>query len=332
MSARSPLALFAAAAASVALSGPPAASAQTTVCDTDPAAVPFEPTVDPDGLNALLARLGQLDVGTNPVNVTLPGVCVDHRLPVGLGPLGIPLGDAPFTVTPALGSIRVDLELQGPFLVGVDGDAYEAVNCDSACVVELPYVGEAFNGCSIEAGIVGPLLSVFNASASWDDIQVTQTADTCVLGDCRAVHPLASTQASLTGFDVDATGFGSCNVCIDLPDPLPDPPCLNPCAGLDPLIEDLLQPEIEAVVADAFVNRQNEGVLIKVFSRQIVKDFGCIDIPEVRECRGTPEVAGLVRAPRDHGLNAVLYSLPLGVAAVLALRLRRRTSKPAPPA
>jgi hypothetical protein len=331
MSPRPPFAVLAAGLA-VVMSGAPAAHAQTTVCDTDPAAVPFEPTVNPDALNALLARLGEIDAATNPVNVTLSGVCVDHRLPVRLGPLGIPLGDAPFTVTPAPGSIRVDLELQGPFVVGVDGDAYQAVNCDSACVVELPYVGEAFDGCAIEAGMVGPLLSLFNASASWDDIQVSQTADTCVLGDCRAVHPLARTHASLTGFDVDATGFGSCNVCIDLPDPLPDPPCLNPCSGLDPLIEDLLQPELESVVADAFVNRRNEGILIKVFSRQIVKDFGCIDIPEVRECRNAPDLAGVVRAPRDHGLNAVLYSLPLGVAGVLALRLRRRTSKTAPPA
>lgn len=332
MRARSPFVPLALAAMALSLSAAPAAHAQTTVCDTDPAAVPFEPTVDPTALNALLARLGQIDVNTNPVNVTLPGACVDHRLPVGLGPLGIPLGDAPFTVTPSLGSIRVDLELQGPFLVGIDGDAYQAVNCDSSCVVELPYVGEVFNGCEIEAGVVGPLLSVFNASASWDDIQVTQTADACVLGDCRAVHPLASTHASLTGFDVDATGFGSCNICLDFPDPIPDPPCLNPCSGLDPLIEDLLQPEIESVVADAFVNRRGEGVLIEVFSRQIVKDFGCIDIPEVRECRGATDMAGVLRAPRDHGLNAVLYSLPLGVAGVLALRLRRRTSKTAPPA
>ena len=311
------------AAAALILAVAPPAHAQT-VCDTDPNAVPFEPTVDPATLNRLLARLGQLDVATNPVNVTLSGLCVDHRLPIGLGPLGIPLGDAPFTVTPAPGSLRVDLELQGPFLFGVDGDTYQPVNCDSACVVELPYVGEVFDGCAIEAGIVGPLLSVFNASVSWDDIQVTQVADTCVLGDCTAVHPLESSQATLTGFDVDATGFGSCNVCLDFPDPLPDPPCLNPCAGIDPLIEDLLQPEIEDVIANAFVNRQGEGTLIQVFSRQIVKDFGCIDIPEVRECRGTVEVAGLVRAPRDHGLNAVLYSLPLGLAAVLALRLRRR--------
>jgi hypothetical protein len=173
---------------------------------------------------------------------------------------------------------------------------------------------------------------VFNASASWDDIHITQTADTCVLGDCTAVHPLSSAQASITGFDVDATGFGDCNVCIDFPDPVPDPPCLNVCSGLDPLIEDLLQPEIESVLSDAFVNRRGEGQLIEVFSRQITKDFGCIDIPEVRECRGATGVAGLVRAPRDRGLSAALYALPLGVAGVLAMRLRRRAAKTPPPA
>ena len=331
MRAPSSFATLCAAFASVLVLAAPVAHAQQTVCDSDPNAVPFEPTVDPATLNRLLSNLGDINVRPDPPSVTLPGLCVDHRIPIGLGPLGIPLGDAPFTVTPGVGSLRVDLELQGPFLVGIDGGRYQAVNCDSTCVVELPYIGEVFNGCDIESGIVRPLLSVFDANATWDDIHVTQVADTCVLGDCTAVHPLASAQATLTGFDVDATGFGSCEVCIDFPDPIPDPPCLNPCAGLDPLIEDLLEPVLEDVISGAFVNRQGEGILIQVFSRQIVKDFGCIDIPEVRECRGTGDVAGLVRAPRDRGLNALLYSLPLALAGVLALRLRR-ARKSAPPA
>ena len=313
--------------------GAPGFVQAATQCDSDPSAVPFEATVDPTLLNKLLARLGDRNVRSPNVAVELPGLCVDHRLPVSTGAVGIPLGDAPFSVTPGLGTIQVELNLQGPFTVGVDGGRYQAVNCDSSCVVELPYVGEVFNGCDIEAGLVRPILSVFQATATWDDIVISQVADTCVLGDCTAVHPIESTQASLLGFDVDATGFGECQVCIDFPDPIPDPPCLNPCEGFDPLIEDLLLSNIEDALADAFVNRNGQGILIKVFSRQIVKDFGCIDIPEVRECKGqTPPTSGLVRAPRDHGLNAVFYSLPLALAGVLALRLRRKAGARAPAA
>jgi hypothetical protein len=329
MNARSPLA---AGLLGVALLGvAPGPVQAATQCNTDPNAVPFEATVDPTVLNRLLSRLGDRNVRSPNVEVTLPGLCVDHRLPISTGAVGIPLGDAPFTVTPGPGTIQVELELEGPFTVGVDGGRYQAVNCDSSCVVELPYVGPVFNACDIEAGLVRPILSVFQASATWDDIHVSQVADTCVLGDCTAVHPIESTQASLFGFDVDATGFGQCQVCIDFPDPIPDPPCLNPCEGFDPLIEDLLLANLEEKLADAFVTRTGDGLLIKVFSRQIVKDFGCIDIPEVRECKGqTPPTGGLVRAPRDHGLNAIFYSLPLALAGVLALRLRRRAGAGVP--
>ncbi len=323
MNARFPWATRSFALAAALLGAAPSATAQT-VCDTDPNAVPFEATVDPTALNNLLSRLGDIEVPSPGSSLTLPGICVDHRIPVSLGVVGLPLGDAPFTVTPSPGRLQVDLELLGPFEVGVDGGSYQAVNCDSTCRVELPYIGEIFDACAIEAGIVGPVVGLFDASVSWDDIRVTQVADTCVLGDCTAVHPLESTQATLLGFDVDATSFGSCNVCLDFPDPIPDPPCFNPCSGFDPLIEDLLLPVLEDAVADAFVNREGEGTLIQVFSRQIVKDFGCIDIPEVRECEANQPVAGLLRAPRDHGLNAIFYSLPLALAGVLAFRLRRR--------
>jgi hypothetical protein len=314
----------------VSLALPVAAGAQT-VCDTDPNAVPFEATVDPTALNKLLARLGDRTVRPPNTAITLPGLCVDHRIPISLGAVGIPLGDAPFTVTPAPGTIRVDLDLTGPFTVGVDGGRYQAVNCDSSCRVELPYIGEVFDGCDIEAGLVRPVLSVFNASVAWDDIHISQVADTCVLGDCTAVHPLENASASLLGFDVDATGFGDCSVCLDFPDPIPDPPCLNPCDGIDGLLEDLLQTTLEDQISDAFVNRQGQGILIKVFSNQIVKD-GCLPIQEVRDCRDRTPPAGLVRAPRDHGLNAIFYSLPLALAGVLALRLRRRASASVPPA
>jgi len=144
------------------------------------------------------------------------------------------------------------------------------------------------------------------------------------------VHPLESSRVTLTNFDVDLTGFGSCKVC--LPDPFPSA-CFDPCQGIDPVIEQLLEPVLESQISNAFVNRAGEGTLINVFSNQITKDFGCIPIPEVRNCRKGTGVAqaGLVRGPRDHGVNALFYSLPLGVAGVLALRLRRRAAPKVPP-
>jgi hypothetical protein len=304
----------------------PASHAQT-VCDTDPNAVPFEATVDPTTLNKLLARLGTIDVRPPSSALTLGGICVDHEIPVTLDLLVLPVGQSPFTVTPSLGRLEVGLDIPGPFEVSLDGGNYRAVNCDSSCVIELPYVGEIFNGCSIEAAAVRPVLSLLNVGVSWDDIRVTQVADTCVLGDCTAVHPLESTQVSLTGFDIDATGFGSCGFTLDFPPPFDFlDVTFDPCDGIDPLLTGLIRPLIEDAVEGGFVNREGEGVLIKVFSRQIVRD-GCADIPEVRECKANQpptDTAGLIRSPRDHGANGILYSLPLMVAVGLTIRLRRR--------
>jgi hypothetical protein len=303
-----------------------------TVCDTDPKAVPFEATVNPTSLNKLLARLGNQKVRTPNVNFTLPGLCVDHQIPIATGVTSLPFGDAPFMVTPASGSIQVDLTLAGPFAIGIDGGRYRAVNCDSSCVIELPYIGVIFNGCDIESGLVKPVLSVLSANASWDDIHVSQVADTCVLGDCTAVHPLEGSSVSLTNFDVNLVAGGTCNVFLDFPDPIPDIGPFDLCAGIDSEIADLLRPVLEDQFNGVFVKKTGGGLLIDVFSNQIVKDFGCVPIPEVRNCKKAPPVAGLVRSPRDYGLNALFYSLPLGVAGVLSLRLRRRSGPKAPPA
>jgi hypothetical protein len=297
------------------------------VCDTDPNAVPFEATLDPASLNKLLAKLGTLNVRPPNTALTLSGVCVDHQIPITLNVLPLNVGASPFTVTTSPGSVTVSLDVPGPFEVGVDGGNYRAVNCDSSCVLDVPYLGVLFNGCSVESAIVRPILGILNASAQWDDVRITQVADTCVLGDCTAVHPLESTSVSLPGFDIDATGFGSCEVCLDFPDPFPDLGCLDPCDGIDPILTSLIRPVIEDAVEGAVVNRQGEGVLIKVFSKQIVKD-GCADIPEVRECKNpTLTQTGTTRGPDDRGLHGLLYSVPLFVAVGLTLRLRRRTGR-----
>jgi len=193
-------------------------------------------------------------------------------------------------------------------------------------VLSVPYLGELLNGCDFEAAIVRPIFGAFNASASWDDIHATQIADTCVLGDCKAVNPLSSSSVNLTSFSVNVAG--SCQFC--LPDPISL--CFDPCDGLDGLISPLVEGVLEDTVNGAIVKRDGSGLLINVFARQIVKDGGCQDIPEVKECKANPPVAGVIRTPRDHGLNALFYSLPIGLASVLALRLRRRSGSKVPPA
>lgn len=302
----------------------------TTQCDTDPAKVLFQPTVDPAKLNKLLSRLGDHKLRTPDVNLTLSGLCVDHQIPIATGITTLPFGQAPFTVTPALGRLRVDLDLPGPFEVGVDGGRYRAVNCSSSCVIEVPYVGEVFNGCDIESAVVKPVLSVLNANVSWDDIQVSQVADTCVLGDCTAIHPLESSTVSLTNFDLDLVAGGSCEVFLDFPDPIPDIGPFDICAGIDSEIAGLIESALEDQLKGVFVKKDGGGLLIDVFSNQIIKDFGCVPIPEVRDCKKGSPVAGAVSRPRDYGLNALFYSLPIGVAGALAFRLRRRPASKRP--
>jgi len=296
-----------------------ATASPATVCDTDPGRVLFTPTVDPSALNSFLAFLGDQPFTPAPANLTIPGLCTDHQIGLNTGVTHLPFGTSTFTVTPSLGSIKVELNLPGPYNVGIDGSNYHQVNCDSFCVVTIPYIGE-INGCNIESDIVRPVLSLIHAGASWDEVKATQIADTCVLSNCTAVNPLESSSVDLTNFDIDLTGFGSCNVCLPF---FPDA-CLDPCQGIDPLIANLIEPTLENTFNGFLVPKPGEGLLIDVFANDIVHDFFCLDIPEVTACKNRQPVQGVVRGPRDHGLNAIFYSLPIGVAGVLALRLRRR--------
>jgi hypothetical protein len=299
-----------------------ATTSADTVCDTDRNAKDFLATVNADGLNNLLALIGASNINIGGVPVQFDGLCTDHQITLNTGFFQLPIADAPFTVTPSNGSIRVDLFVPGPFEIGFNGSSYQRVNCDSACVVEIPYIGEVIDGCAIEGGIVGPVVGLLNASVGWDDLTISQTGDTCVLGDCTAVHPVEFTTATIFGFDVDLTGFGSCE--INLPPPLDIifPP-FDPCDGFDGLIADLLEPELEETIAGAFVNNEGKGLLLQVFSFQIVRD-GCIPIKEVRDCRNAQPQGGLIRTPRSRFLNAALYVVPLGIAGGVAVRARRR--------
>jgi hypothetical protein len=296
----------------------------TTQCDTDASATPFESTVDESVINALISTLDPPAVDlSSGVNLDFPGLCTDHRVNLYAALFAVPIEGAPFNVTPFNGGIAVDLFL-GPFSTSIGTRNYTGINCSSTCVVEIPYTGITFNGCSIESAIVRPVVNNQVASASWTDTDITQIADTCILsGDCSVIQPLEVNNVNLVGFDVDATGFGDCEVCIDFPDPFPDPPCLDPCAGLDPLIEALLEPVFENAFEGALVDENGNGVVVEIFALQIAKDFfGCFDDPAVRECKRNLPLASAAGAGRS--FNAVFYLLPLALAGGLAFRLRRR--------
>jgi hypothetical protein len=321
-------------AAALLLGLAPAAQA-TTVCDTTAGAVPFEATLDPAVLNGLLALLGTIPVNTPATFFQLGGVCVDHRVPITFNLISLNLGTSPFTTQTSNGRVQVNLNVPGPngqpFEIGIDGSDYQAVNCDSVCVVEIPYIG-TFSGCDVEAGIARPIFSLFNVGAEWDRVTISQVADTCVLPGCTPVHPLETTTVALPGFDIDATAFGSCNMCVDFPSPFDFLDfCINPCDGIDGLLTNLIRPVIEDAI-EAAMAPGGQGLLISVFSSEILMD-GCAEIPAVQDCKNPPVAAnGMIRAPRDHGLNWALYSLPLVFGIGLTVRARRRGPATPPPA
>jgi len=61
------------------------------------------------------------------------------------------------------------------------------------------------------------------------------------------------------------------------------------------------------------------------------KSEGFEDVPAYEDIPGT-WVFDAQRGRKGYHLNAFFYSLPIGVAGVLALRLRRRSGRKVPPA
>jgi hypothetical protein len=82
----------------------------TTVCDTDPGAVDYTPTVDPTLLNALVDTLGVIDVNTTAGQGVR--LLYNHTLNVTLDSF-IDLAGADFIVTPGFGNLEVDLMIPG---------------------------------------------------------------------------------------------------------------------------------------------------------------------------------------------------------------------------
>ena len=194
----------------------------TTICDTDPAAVTFQPTVDPTLLNALIDTLGAIDVNsTSNTNVSL---LYGHTLHVTLDSL-IDLGGADFIVTPGFGSLEVELAIPGwnanlltsmshaacrncsaeynSCVTGCDSSYNSCcdfwgcelicgpiwVACEGICAGAFPICETSVLACVGEREGVNLLLSGYNFGLSFSSASVTQTADICVGADCNVPTP-----------------------------------------------------------------------------------------------------------------------------------------------
>jgi len=119
--------------------------AQATICDDDPAAILYEPTVEPAGLNRVLNMLGEIPI----VDFSLEQPFVEnfvHTLNLVMNG-AIDLSGVDFAVTPGPGSIEVDLNLPS-----WDSDMFITVSHDPC------------RDCNAEyAGCTGPCYSTYDA-------------------------------------------------------------------------------------------------------------------------------------------------------------------------
>ena len=205
----------------------------TTECDTDPAAIPYQASVDPSLLNGVLNLLGEVDVNL-PFAVPID-LLYDHTLNLTLDS-AINLRDVDFMVTTDLGSIEVELALpawETDMTITIDhapcrNCGAELDDCEDDCsddyddcctypLCELvcgPIQGVCLAACGAEwlvcegdvvlcqgeAAGIDVLLDGATAGVSFNSATVTQTADVCVNGTCEAIHPVESTDANMVGF------------------------------------------------------------------------------------------------------------------------------------
>jgi hypothetical protein len=316
----------------------------TTICDTDPAAVRFRPSVDPTLLNAVIDTLGAIDVNrTSSSNVTL---LYRHTLHVTLDSL-IDLGGTDFIVTPGFGTLEVELAIPGwnadlstcmshaacrncsaeynSCVSGCDRDYNSCctywgceiicgpiwVGCESLCAGAFPVCEGDVALCNGEAEAIDLLLSGHRFGMSFASASVTQTADICVTGECGVPNPLESTVADLNGFLFHLFPTG-------------DP--LGVGAWLNGLVTGLINwaLDIETAIASFFVTQEGEGVLILPFTLDIATD-GCQPVREVIDCAGGGcSTVDRPLAAIGRSANLVFYGLPVALLLGILLWRRRR--------
>jgi hypothetical protein len=289
----------------------------TTVCDTDPDATPYQPTVDPVLLNGVLNFLGEIDVNL-PFEVDIE-LLYDHTLILALDS-AINLRGVDFMVTTEPGSIEVELALpawEADMTISIDHDPCRDCDAeyDECCTYpfcEVP-CGAAWLlcepdmlACQGEAAGIEFLLDGATAGVSFSSATVTQTADVCVNGSCEAIHPVESTNANMTGFHLQL---------------LPEGDALGIGAWLNDVISGLLDwlGAIDGIMEDFF----EDGALINPFARDIKND-GCMPVQEVIDCKTAG--CSTVNQPREdmaRSANVVFYALPVAVLFGLVFWRRR---------
>ncbi len=322
---------------------PPGAEA-TSVCDTDPAAVRYTPSVDPTLLNALVDTLGAVDVtSTSSRNASL---LYGHTLYVTLDS-EIDLGGADFIVTPGFGTLEVELAIPGwstnlsttmshsacrdcgneyDSCVNDCDDDYddcctyfgcEAIcgpiwlACEGLCAGAYPVCLADVGLCIAEREGIDLLLSGHAFGMSFSSASLTQTADICVSGNCEPEFPEETTIADLNGFTLHLFPTG-------------DP--LGVGSWLNGLVSGIVNwaLNIEAAIADFFVTPDGQGVLILPFAADIVSD-GCLPVQQVADCTGGGcSIVDRQAGALGRGANLLFYGLPVAFLAGLLLWRRKR--------
>lgn len=316
----------------------------TTVCDTDPAAVQYEPTVDPTLLNALIDTLGVIDLNTT----SGQGISLlyNHTLSVTLNS-SIDLAGADFILTPGFGILEVELMIPGwstnlstsvshascrscgsEYNSCVDGCDDDYDNCCDyfACEIPCGAVWLACEGvcagaiavceadvllCQGERAGINALLGGYSFGLSFSSASLTQTADICVSGECQPTFPVENTDATLNNFTLHLFPTG---------DPLGVGSWLN--GLISGLIDWAL--DIENTIASFFETPEGDGVLILPFALDIATD-GCLPAQPVLDC-----IAGgcsTVERPTDRirrSANMLFYALPVAFLVGLVFWRKKR--------
>ncbi len=333
-----------------------------TICDDDPGAVPFFPTVNPELLDGVLATLGVVPLEDVVLEATFVYENFEHTATVVLnGDMDIGVD---FMVVPALGSIEVVLTIpawQADMYITLEhkpcrncvaewnecrptcndifdvcmyycttdpscccnGDldcctnfqcAFERDACLASC--DFDKAGCDFNVgfCRFERDFLDAFIDEHQIGMSYAQSTVTQVADVCVTGSCRALAPHASTNVNLVNYHIEY---------------FPEDPrdTWGIIENLNNMITEFSLGEAnpEDIIADMVVD-EDRGValLVSAFGLEIMND-GCAPAAEVQACRGGACSIGTSSdLSARKGASILLYSLPLIVMGGLILWRRRK--------
>jgi len=318
--------------------------ANATVCDDQPGAVDYLPTVDSSLLNAVLNLLGEIPIDLDfDQNINL---LYDHTMTLSIDS-AINLAGINFEVTPGTGSIGVLLHLPAwavDMTINIThgdfrncsaeynacrddcDDDYDAcctyplcdlvcgpiwVGCEALCAGALGLCHTDNGARTLENEGIDLLLDDSTAGLSFDSTDVSQVADVCVTETCEAVHPLVSTDADIQGLHLAL---------------LPEGDSLGIGEWLNNIISSIANWLLELlnIIEPFFVAGEGGGVLIGAFSADIKND-GCVPDPAVMECIGNScSIASHPVVNVRDGISLVLYSLPILVIGGLIFWRRRR--------